>query len=115
VLAGLGPGGLYVFDEVDTGVGGAIAEVIGRKLKEVAGHHQVLCVTHLAPIAVYADRHFLVRKDVVGERTRSTIVPLEERDRLEEVARMIGGLTITKKTRDAAAEMLRGARAPIDA
>ncbi|AKF07833.1 DNA repair protein RecN [Sandaracinus amylolyticus] len=111
VLAGLGPAGLYVFDEVDTGVGGAVAEVIGRKLKEVARHHQVLCVTHLAPIAVYADRHFLVRKDVVGERTRSAILALDEGERLEEVARMLGGLNITKKTRDAAAELLRGARA----
>lgn len=111
VLAGLGPAGLYVFDEVDTGVGGAVAEVIGRKLEEVAEHHQVLCITHLAPIAVYAARHYLVRKDVVGERTCSTIVALDERERLEEVARMLGGLTITKKTREAAAEMLRGARA----
>lgn len=111
VLAGLGPSGLYVFDEVDSGVGGAVAEVIGRKLKEVSGHHQVLCVTHLAPIAVYGDRHFLVRKDVVGERTRSSIVPIEEGERLEEVARMLGGITITRKTRDAAAELLKGARA----
>lgn len=109
VLAGLGPAGLYVFDEVDTGVGGAVAEVIGRKLKEVAAHHQVLCITHLAPIAVYADRHFLVRKDVVDERTKSAIVALEPKDRLEEVARMLGGLNITKKTRDAAKEMLKGA------
>jgi DNA repair protein RecN (Recombination protein N) len=116
VLAGLrsaaiGPAGLYVFDEVDTGVGGAVAEVIGRKLKEVSQHHQVLCITHLAPIAVYADKHFLVRKDVVGDRTRSAILALEEKERLEEVARMLGGLNITRKTRDAAAEMLRGARA----
>jgi DNA repair protein RecN (Recombination protein N) len=113
VLAGLGPGGLYVFDEVDSGVGGAVAEVIGRKLKEVSKHHQVLCVTHLAPIAVYADRHFLVRKDVVGERTKSAIVALDESERLEEVARMLGGLSITRKTRDAAAELLKGARATL--
>lgn len=111
VLAGLGPAGLYVFDEVDTGVGGAVAEVIGRKLKEVAAHHQVLCITHLAPIAVYADRHFLVKKDVVDERTKSAIVALEPKERLEEVARMLGGLNITKKTRDAAKEMLKGAAA----
>jgi DNA repair protein RecN (Recombination protein N) len=111
VLAGLGAAGVYVFDEVDTGVGGAVAETIGRKLKEVSRHHQVLCITHLAPIAVYADRHFLVRKDVVGERTRSAVAALEDRERLDEIARMIGGLTITKKTRDAAAELLKGARA----
>jgi DNA repair protein RecN (Recombination protein N) len=109
VLAGLGPAGLYVFDEVDTGVGGAVAEVIGRKLKEVAEHHQVLCITHLAPIAVYADRHFLVKKDIVDERTKSAILALEPKERLEEVARMLGGLNITKKTRDAAREMLKGA------
>lgn len=109
VLAGLGPAGLYVFDEVDTGVGGAVAEVIGRKLKEVAAHHQVLCITHLAPIAVYADRHFLVKKDVVDERTKSAILALEPKERLEEVARMLGGLNITKKTRDVAKEMLKGA------
>ncbi len=111
VLAGLGPAGLYVFDEVDTGVGGAVAEVIGRKLKEVAEHHQVLCITHLAPIAVYADRHFLVKKDIVDERTKSAILALEPKERLEEVARMLGGLNITKKTRDAAREMLKGAAA----
>ena len=111
VLSGLGPLGLYVFDEVDTGVGGAVAEVIGQKLREVSRHHQVLCVTHLAPIAVYADKHYLVRKDVVDGRTRSAIVPLGETERLDEVARMLGGLHVTKKTRDAAAEMLKGAAA----
>jgi DNA repair protein RecN (Recombination protein N) len=112
VLAGLGPAGLYVFDEVDSGVGGAVAEVIGRKLAEVAAHHQVLCITHLPQIAVYADTHYRVRKDVVGKRTRSDIQRLERDERLEEVARMLGGLRITSKTRDAAAEMIRQARAP---
>ena len=115
VLAGLREAegraaGLYVFDEVDTGVGGAVAEVIGKKLKDVARHHQVLVITHLAPIAVYADRHFQVKKEVEAGRTRSTIEMLGTSDRLEEVARMLGGLTITKKTRDAAAELLKGAK-----
>jgi DNA repair protein RecN (Recombination protein N) len=111
VLAGLGPAGLYVFDEVDSGVGGAVAEVIGRKLKEVAGHHQVLCITHLPQIAVYADTHFQVSKEVDAGRTRSRILRLSQGDRLEEVARMLGGLKVTKRTRDAAAEMLRTASA----
>jgi DNA repair protein RecN (Recombination protein N) len=115
VLAGLREAegraaGLYVFDEVDTGVGGAVAEVIGKKLRDVARHHQVLVITHLAPIAVYADRHFQVKKEVEAGRTRSTIEVLSAGDRLEEVARMLGGLTITKKTRDAAAELLKGAK-----
>lgn len=117
VLAGLREAegrasGLYVFDEVDTGVGGAVAEVIGKKLKDVAKHHQVLVITHLAPIAVYADRHFQVRKQIEDGRTRSTIVALGASERLEEVARMLGGLSITKKTREAARELLEGARAP---
>ncbi len=116
VLAGLREAegrasGLYVFDEVDTGVGGAVAEVIGKKLKEVARHHQVLVITHLAPIAVYADQHFQVKKQIEDGRTRSTIEPLGPADRLEEVARMLGGLSITKKTRDAARELLKGAQA----
>ena len=55
VLAGLGPAGLYVFDEVDAGVGGAVAEVIGRKVKDVARHHQVICITHLPQIAVFSN------------------------------------------------------------
>ncbi|MFT5356318.1 MAG: DNA repair protein RecN (Recombination protein N) [Polyangiales bacterium] len=111
VLAGLRPTGMYVFDEVDTGVGGAIAEVIGTKLVEVAQHHQVLCITHLAQIAVYGDTHFQVSKEVDGERTRSVITRLSDAERLEEVARMVGGMRITRRTRAAAAELLAGAQA----
>lgn len=111
VLAGVGRAGLYVFDEVDAGVGGAVAEVIGQKLADVARHHQVICITHLAPIAVYADRHYRVAKSVEGERTKSRIEVLNEKDRLEEIARMVGGLKITESHRNAAAEMLHVARA----
>lgn len=119
VLAGLREAegrasGLYVFDEVDTGVGGAVAEVIGKKLKDVAKHHQVLVITHLAPIAVYASRHFQVRKQIEDGRTRSTIELLGATDRLEEIARMLGGLSITKKTREAARELLEGAQAAVN-
>jgi DNA repair protein RecN (Recombination protein N) len=111
VLAGLGPAGMYVFDEVDSGVGGAVAEVIGRKIQDVAQHRQVLCITHLAQIAVFADAHFKVQKTVVGERTVSTVKRLSKREQEEEIARMLGGLKVTPKTRAAAAEMLREARA----
>jgi DNA repair protein RecN (Recombination protein N) len=110
VLAGLGPGGLYVFDEVDSGVGGAVAEVIGRKIRDVSRHHQVICITHLAPIAVYADTHYRVQKGVDKGRTRSTIVRLSAEEEREEVARMLGGIEITKETRAAAREMLKSAR-----
>ncbi len=109
VLAGLGPTGTYVFDEVDTGVGGAVAEVIGRKLADVAKHHQVICITHLAQIAVYGDAHFQVSKSVVDERTQSEIARLNDKQRLEEIARMVGGVKITARTRAAAAELLEQA------
>ncbi len=111
VLAGVGRAGLYVFDEVDSGVGGGVAEVIGRKLSEVAVHHQVICVTHLAQIAVYGDRHYRVSKRVAKGRTQSTIERLDDAERLAEVARMVGGIEVTKTTTKAAKEMLRVARA----
>jgi DNA repair protein RecN (Recombination protein N) len=111
VLAGLGPCGMYVFDEVDSGVGGAVAEVIGRKIRDVAEHRQVLCITHLAPIAVFAEHHFKVEKAVAGERTVSSVRRLNKREQEEEIARMLGGIKVTAKTRAAAAEMLREARA----
>ena len=110
VLADLGPGGLYVFDEVDAGVGGAVAEVIGRKLAEVARHHQVLCITHLPQIAVYGDGHYHVHKGIVEDRTKSAIEKLNEDRRLEELARMLGGLSVTETTRAAASELLAQAR-----
>jgi DNA repair protein RecN (Recombination protein N) len=110
VLAGLGPGGLYVFDEVDSGVGGAVAEVIGRKIREVSRHHQVICITHLAQIAVYADAHYRVQKATEKGRTRSEIVRLSADEEREEIARMLGGIEISKETRAAAREMLKSAR-----
>lgn len=109
-LAGIGPASLYVFDEVDTGVGGAIAEVIAQKLREVSQHSQVLCITHLPQISVYGDMHYHVRKGVVEGRTRSGIYRLSDAERLEEIARMLGGIRISETTREAAAEMLREAR-----
>ncbi len=109
VLAGLGPASLYVFDEVDAGVGGAVAEVIGRKIHEVAQHSQVLCITHLPQISAYADAHYRVHKEVVGERTKSDIRLLSDNERLEEIARMLGGLEVTDQARAAASALLRSA------
>jgi DNA repair protein RecN (Recombination protein N) len=111
VLAGLGPASLYVFDEVDAGVGGAVAEVIGRKIHEVAKHSQVLCITHLPQISAYADAHYRVHKEVVGQRTKSDIRLLSEKERLEEIARMLGGVTITDQARAAAQALLQSASA----
>jgi DNA repair protein RecN (Recombination protein N) len=110
VLADLGPAGMYVFDEVDSGVGGGMAEIIGRKIRSVAQHRQVLCITHLPQIAVFADDHFKVEKIVRGERTLSTVRRLTSKEQQEEIARMLGGLKITAKTRAAARELLVQAR-----
>lgn len=110
VLADLGPAGMYVFDEVDAGVGGGMAEIIGRKIRSVAQHRQVLCITHLPQIAVFADQQFKVEKVVRGERTLSSVRRLTRKEQQEEIARMLGGLKITAKTRAAARELLLQAR-----
>jgi DNA repair protein RecN (Recombination protein N) len=106
VLSGLGPAGSYVFDEVDTGVGGAIAEAIGRKIAEVARHHQVLCITHQPQIAAFGQAHLHVSKEVRDGRTVSRARALRADERREEIARMLGGAVITDATRGAAAELL---------
>jgi DNA repair protein RecN (Recombination protein N) len=99
-----------IFDEVDAGIGGGIAEIVGRKLKEISRRHQVFCITHLPQIACFADNHYKVTKKVSGGRTYVEVQRLSEEERLEEVARMLGGLKITGKTIDHAREMLRNAR-----
>jgi DNA repair protein RecN (Recombination protein N) len=99
-----------VFDEVDAGIGGAVAEVVGRKLKSLAAGHQVICVTHLAPIASQADRHVRVAKRVVRGRTEVELEVLDGNGRVRELARMMAGETITPSALKHAAEMLtRGA------
>ncbi len=99
--------GTYVFDEVDTGVGGPTAEAIGRKLKEVSRQRQALCITHLPQIAALGDQQLVVRKSVAGERTRSEVVELAPEERVEELARMVGGAKVTATTRAHAEELLR--------
>jgi DNA repair protein RecN (Recombination protein N) len=96
-----------VFDEVDAGIGGRVAEVVGRKLRTVAASHQVLCVTHLPQIASLADRHYAVSKREVKGRTVTEVRPLDGGERIEEVARMLGGATITDTTRRHAREMVK--------
>ena len=110
VLARTGSVGTIVFDEVDSGIGGATAEIVGQKLREVARHHQVLCITHLPQIACCGDRHYLVVKRVAGERTNTSVALLSEEERLTEITRMLGGVELTEKTRDHAREMLHAAR-----
>ncbi len=96
----------YVFDEVDTGIGGQTADVVGAKISRTAEAHQVLCITHLPQIASRSDHHYLVEKLLVDGRTRSRIRPLDAEERVEELARMLGGTRVTAKTRDAARDLL---------
>jgi DNA repair protein RecN (Recombination protein N) len=101
----------YVFDEVDTGVGGAVAEAIGIRLKRTSFERQVLCITHLPQLAAFADRHFLVRKVERDGRTVTEVVLLDEKERLNELARMLGGAKITESAREHAAALLAEAHA----
>jgi DNA repair protein RecN (Recombination protein N) len=113
VLLAADPVPLSVFDEVDAGVGGAVGEAIGAKLRAIAEGRQVLCVTHLGPIAAQAHHHLRVEKQTVGERTLTTVRPLDHAERVEEIARMIGGRKLTDTTRSHAAEMLRQHDGPV--
>lgn len=95
-----------IFDEVDTGVSGAVAEVVGRLLRSLGARHQVLCVTHLPQVAACGNTHFQVSKEPLDGTTRSRIDRLDARGRIDELARLLGGIQITDTTRRAAREML---------
>ena len=95
-----------VFDEVDAGIGGGTAEVVGRKLSELARHHQVICITHLPQIAKFGEHHLSISKHVTDGRTLTAIQPLNKDDRYKEIARMLGGEEITQTTLDHARELL---------
>lgn len=97
-----------IFDEVDSGVGGAVAESVGKLLRELGERHQVLCVTHLPQVAACANNQFLVSKAESRGTTRSSIEPLDAPARVEEIARMLGGMKLTATTREHAREMLEG-------
>ncbi len=99
-----------VFDEVDSGVGGGVAEMVGRRLQELGARRQVLCVTHLPQVASLADQHLRISKVTDGKATRTQVTSLGADERTEELARMLGGVEITRKTLEHAAEMLAGAR-----
>ena len=101
------PVGSYIFDEVDSGIGGGIAETVGQKLQYIGDSRQALCITHLAQVACCAHHHLKVVKRVEGERTTSELRYLSFEERVQEVARMLGGSEITSRTTEHAREMLR--------
>jgi len=99
-----------VFDEVDSGVGGGVAEMVGMRLRDLGQTRQVFCVTHLPQVASLGDNHFRIMKLSDGKSTRTGITQLSDKERIDEIARMLGGVEITKRTRDHAAEMLKTGR-----
>jgi DNA repair protein RecN (Recombination protein N) len=110
VLAAADDVPVLVFDEVDAGIGGRVADVVGQKLAASAAGRQVLCVTHLAPIAAYAGQHLLVEKRVARGATRTSVTLLPAAARVDELARMLGGERVTEASRRHAHELLRDAR-----
>jgi DNA repair protein RecN (Recombination protein N) len=95
-----------IFDEVDAGVGGGVAEIVGRQLHALGARGQVLCVTHLPQVASQADHHVRVAKLTDGRTSRTSLAELRDAERVEELARMLGGVSITDKAREHAREML---------
>jgi len=110
ILAKVGGRQVLIFDEVDSGIGGAMAEVVGKKLRELSRHHQVICVTHLPQIACFADQHHSVRKEVKAGRTITLVDRLDKESIVDEIARMLGGVEVTEKTRAHAKEMIENAK-----
>ncbi|HUL20666.1 MAG TPA: DNA repair protein RecN [Thermodesulfobacteriota bacterium] len=110
ILAKIGGRQVLIFDEVDSGIGGAMAEVVGKKLKDLSRHHQVICVTHLPQIACFADQHHSVRKEVKSGRTLTLVDRLDKESIVDEIARMLGGMKVTEKTKAHAREMVENAR-----
>ena len=111
VLADKGSAPTLVFDEIDTGVGGAVADAIGARLARLASKVQVMAVTHAPQVAARADQHLLISKDTVdkGKRVATRVAPLEDKHRREEIARMLAGAEITAEARAAADRLLRAA------
>ncbi len=109
-LAAADPVPTLVFDEIDTGVGGRLGAALGRKLADLAQHHQVICVTHLPQIASYATHQWIIRKQTDRGRTRTMITPLAEEERVEEIAAMLRGESAAEGTRQEALSMLIEAR-----
>jgi len=99
----------FVFDEVDAGIGGRVADIVGRKLRQLSGMRQVLCVTHLPQVASHGEAHYRVVKHTDGNVSRTEVRPLTSKERVEELSRMLGGVEVTARTRAHAAEMIERA------
>jgi len=96
ILAETDAVGTVIFDEVDAGIGGAVAEFVGKKLEALSKKHQLICITHLPQIARFGDQHYYIEKQVKNGRTTTTIRPMDQEDRIKEIARMLGGEIVTR-------------------
>jgi DNA repair protein RecN (Recombination protein N) len=110
VLSRTGSVATIIFDEVDNGIGGATAEIVGRKLKEVSANHQVICITHLPQIACFGEDHLYVSKKIMKGRTTTSVEKLDDEQKIEEISRMLGGVDVTQTTRKHAREMIDGSK-----
>jgi len=117
ILAGTESVSTVIFDEVDAGIGGGVAEMVGQKMKALSQHHQIICITHLPQIAKYGQHHFKIAKQIDNDRTHTVIRPIDKEERIHEIARMLGGETITEKTlahaREIVADTLNNSDKPI--
>jgi DNA repair protein RecN (Recombination protein N) len=104
--SGASPVTAFVFDEVDAGIGGRVADIVGRKLRQLSDARQVLCVTHLPQVASHGKAHYRVIKQVTGKTSRTEVRPLTSKERVDELSRMLGGVEVTARTRAHAAEMI---------
>jgi DNA repair protein RecN (Recombination protein N) len=100
-----------IFDEVDAGIGGQVADVVGTRLRELGADFQVLCITHLPQIAARASTQFRIEKSVRGDRTVTSVERLDDQGRVEEISRMIGGASVTEPVRASARDLLAGSAA----
>jgi len=110
VISDKGGIGVYLFDEIDAGIGGQTAFQVGKKLKSVASYNQVICITHLPQVASFADHHLVVKKATQGKRTKTEVIHLTRAERRSELARMLGGPELTRKSLENAAELLELAK-----
>jgi DNA repair protein RecN (Recombination protein N) len=106
VRSGASPVTAFVFDEVDAGIGGRVADIVGRKLRQLSTTRQVLCVTHLPQVASHGEAHYRVLKQTDGKSSRTEVRPLTSKERVDELSRMLGGVEVTARTRAHAAEMI---------
>ncbi len=98
-----------IFDEIDTGISGITASIVGQKLKQIAKNHQIICITHLPQIAACGDDNYRIQKESDGNSTKTTVIALNKTEKMHEIARLLGGINITDITLQSAKELIESA------